>query len=124
MLFPLTIETRALTAPWVVRNRCMCPCQVSEDDEVLPRLTELQLRDTRVSEKGIAALSEIMMPTMGGLPMLRTLLVDDVHHDQQKLQAVYRARTGQNGIHRFATGFEIPLSARTPRVQQSPRFAR
>ena len=64
-----------------------------------------------------------MMPAMGGLPELRTLLVDDEHHDNAKLKGAYSARTGQGGIHMCKIQcFEIPLSARTPRVQESPRF--
>lgn len=98
--------------------------EAAEDDEVLPKLCELHLCDTGVTEKGITALSEVMQPSKaGGLPGLRTLLVDERHIQTKKLQDVYHSRTGQGGVHHLQI-YEVPVSARSPRVQQSPRFQR
>ena len=98
--------------------------KVAEDEEVLPRLSELNLRDTNVTDNGLTPLAETMMPTMGGLRTLRTLLVDDRFDQHEKLQAAYNARTGQGGVHacRIPCFDPAPLSSRTPRVQDSPRF--
>lgn len=64
-------------------------------------------------------------------------MLDEQYAKLAKLQEVYLARTGQDGIHALNLDHvvasqtsptwhmarEIPLSARTPRVQQSPRFS-
>ena len=71
----------------------------TEDDEILPKLVELHLRETTVGEKGLAALSETLMPKTGGLPCLRTLVVDESYLEHAKLKEVYMARTGQGGVH-------------------------
>lgn len=110
--------------------------KVAKDDEVLSRLTELNLRETAVTEAGLAALCETMMPTKGGLPCLRSLLVDEKLTNHAKLKEVYSARNGQGGVHAINLDHvvlskvlptwhmakEVPMSARTPRVQSSPRF--
>ena len=76
-----------------------------------------------------------MLPKVGGLPSLRTLLVDEPHVQNSEVQAACMARTGHEGVHackvhgyvkpRVATP-EAPmlLSPRSPpRVMGSPRFA-
>ena len=73
--------------------------EVARDDEVLPKLGELHICDTEITEKGLVALAEIMVPTVGGLPALRLLLVDDQHEQHGKLRAARDARTGQGGVH-------------------------
>lgn len=73
--------------------------EVTRDDEVLPKLTELHICDTEITDKGLTALAETMMPTVGGLPSLRLLLVDDQHVEHAKLRTARDARTGQGGVH-------------------------
>lgn len=70
-----------------------------EDDEILDKLTDLHLCSTDVTDKGLAALAETLMPKNGGLPALRTLLVDEAHVSNTSLQQVHAARTGQGGVH-------------------------
>ena len=73
--------------------------EVARDDEVLPKLAELHICNTDITDKGLTALAEIMMPTVGGLPTLRLLLLDDQHEQHAKLRAAHDARTGQGGVH-------------------------
>ena len=70
-----------------------------EDDEILDKLTDLHLCSTDVTDKGLAALAETLMPKNGGLPALRTLLVDEAHVSNTSLQQAHAARTGQGGVH-------------------------
>ena len=69
------------------------------DEEVLPRLEQLHLRETHVGDSGLTALAEILLPKVGGLPALRTLVVDHEHVEHARLQEAYVARTGQGGVH-------------------------
>jgi hypothetical protein len=110
--------------------------QVAKDDEVLPSLGELHLCDTKVTEAGVTALAETMLPKMGGLPRLRLLLVDEKFVRLEAMQATVNARTGQGGVHACKVQtFDAPAvatpeapnpitSARaaSPRVQASPRY--
>ena len=73
--------------------------EVARDDEVLPKLAELHICNTDITDKGLTALAEIMMPTVGGLPTLRLLLLDDQHEQHAKLRAAHDTRTGQGGVH-------------------------
>ena len=117
----------------------------AQDPHVLPSLTELQIRrigSATATENGLAVLCEAMLPKTGGLPRLRTLLVDDRHINYDKLREVYAARagTGQGtGLHalnldHIVTTQTSPIwhmgreDLSTPRVtprrvQQSPRFS-
>ena len=72
---------------------------VCQDDEVWPRLTDLHLCATGVGDKGLCALAETLMPKCGGLPGLRTLLVDEEHLEHRALQQAREARTGHGGVH-------------------------
>ena len=110
--------------------------KVAADDDVLPLLKELHLRETATSQAGVAALCESLMAQTGGLPALRRLALDESHAKHAKLHEVYASRSGQGGVHALNLDHlvvaqtaptwhmtrEVPLSARTPRVQQSPRF--
>jgi Ran GTPase-activating protein (RanGAP) involved in mRNA processing and transport len=70
------------------------------DDEILPILSELHLRDVGASaEGGVAALAAVLMPSKGGLPALRSLVLDEAHIEYPLVQEVYNARTGHGGVH-------------------------
>ena len=70
-----------------------------EDDEILAKLNDLQLCDTAVGTKGLAALAETLMPKCGGLPALRTLLLDEAHLTHPGVEQARIARTGHGGVH-------------------------
>lgn len=71
---------------------------VGETDEVLPNLVELHVKDTgATADGGLAALAGALMPTRGGLPQLRTLVVDEGALENPRLKEACSARTGQGG---------------------------
>ena len=70
------------------------------DEEVLPKLEQLHLRATQVSaDGGLNALGDILLPRTGGMPSLRTLVVDVEHLEHIRLKEAYVARTGHGGVH-------------------------
>ena len=76
---------------------------VREDDDVLAQLIELHLRETRATaDGGLSALGDVLCKR-AGLPMLRTLVIDEEALSHPRLKEAYaqRAGTGHGGVHAF-----------------------